>query len=123
MICTNLHHGNLLTPQRNFDIHTRQNEWELILSTLQEAISLTRRRHIYSIWLDAPCIIQNDSRDWNREVVRMEAYDQSAWLVIVGHSSSNAKSGLFGPRLFAYYEGKLNPITFHNAQYNFAQGY
>ncbi|XHG02271.1 hypothetical protein AWENTII_005626 [Aspergillus wentii] len=97
--------GNLTTTNENIEARKSNIQWASIPSTMQDAIQLTRRLQIRYIWIDALCIIQNDTKDWDREAMQMTEYYQGAHLVISATRSANANQGIFGPRL---------PVTFRD---------
>ena len=88
----------LTTTKATLEDRKRGIPWNLFPQTLQDAFLLTHALHIPYIWIDALCIIQDDSDDWANEVTRMESIYAQATLVIAAESSSDSNGGLFTDR-------------------------
>lgn len=67
-------------------------------ATLRDAVIVTRNLGLRYLWIDALCIIQNDSPDWLREAPQMGLIYQNAHLTIAATGSSSSTGGLFHPR-------------------------
>lgn len=67
-------------------------------ATLRDAVIATRNLGLRYLWIDALCIIQNDSPDWLREAPQMGLIYQNAHLTIAATGSSSSTGGLFHPR-------------------------
>lgn len=61
--------------------------------TLADAVHVTRSLGIKYLWIDALCIIQDSSEDWERESEYMLTVYAKAHLVIAASSSSSATQG------------------------------
>jgi len=66
--------------------------------TLRDACLVCRSLSINFIWIDALCIIQDDSEDWNREAQRMGHIFQHAEVTLAAVAASSTHEGfLFAP--------------------------
>ncbi|KIL86242.1 hypothetical protein FAVG1_10639 [Fusarium avenaceum] len=66
--------------------------------TFRDAITATNRLGLEHIWIDALCIIQLDTEDWNSQSVTMsKVYTYSA-ITLAAAASSDAHGGLFRDR-------------------------
>ncbi|KAM6513776.1 hypothetical protein FALCPG4_014991 [Fusarium falciforme] len=69
-----------------------------LCKTHQDAIDLTRRLGFRYLWIDALCIVQDDTADWAAEAARMwEIYRDSA-LTIAADSSKSGNGGIYSRR-------------------------
>jgi hypothetical protein len=57
---------------------------------IQDAMTLTRLLHIKYLWIDALCIVQDDTSDWEIHVAEMGVIYRHAHLVIAAGSSSHS---------------------------------
>ncbi|GAB1312806.1 hypothetical protein MFIFM68171_03016 [Madurella fahalii] len=62
--------------------------------TFQDAILVTRKLGIDYLWIDSLCIIQDDSKDWEREAARMCSVYQNATLTISADAAGDSTQGL-----------------------------
>ncbi|KAK4196348.1 heterokaryon incompatibility protein-domain-containing protein [Triangularia verruculosa] len=67
-------------------------------ATLRDAVTATRNLGLRYLWIDALCIIQDDTPDWLREAPQMGLIYQNAHLTIAATGSSSSTGGLFHPR-------------------------
>jgi hypothetical protein len=65
----------------------------------QDAIVFTRALRMQYLWIDALCIIQDSSSDWEREAAQMGDYYKNSWLTISAGMTKDGQKGLFGERL------------------------
>lgn len=63
--------------------------------TFQDAITFCVELGVYQIWIDALCIMQDDSTDWQIESAKMADISQNAYLTLAATASSNDMSGCF----------------------------
>jgi hypothetical protein len=66
------------------------------LQTLQDAVSACWRLDLTYIWIDALCIIQDDSRDWFEQCAQMGEIYSSAYIVIAADIARDCDSGFLG---------------------------
>lgn len=69
--------------------------------TLRHAIQVTKRLGYEYIWVDALCIIQDSSTDWDAEYVRMGEYYQNAVVTISALDAYSSAEGFLRTRKFA----------------------
>ncbi|KAF2647024.1 HET-domain-containing protein [Lophiostoma macrostomum CBS 122681] len=72
--------------------------------TFQDAITIARGIGLAYIWIDALCIIQNSTDDWQHESAMMSAYYQGCKVMISAFSSSSASDRILQSR-------DLGPMT------------
>ncbi len=72
--------------------------WDMLPRTIQDAITLTQRLGPRYLWVDALCLLQNDSADLDRGVNVMDLIYEQAWLTIIAGYGHNADAGLPGVR-------------------------
>jgi hypothetical protein len=80
--------ANLANRCRGFNV-------DALPKTFQEAIDITRKLGIKFLWIDALCIIQDDSSDWEREAVKMSQVYGNAYLTLAATASSSSSGGLY----------------------------
>lgn len=78
------------TTRENMHENMQEIPLNQLPATFLDAFSISRRLNIRYIWIDALCIVQNDSIDWDREARKMGAVYQSAYVTIAASSSDNA---------------------------------
>ena len=71
---------------------------ESLCKTHQDAISITRKLGFQYIWIDALCIIQDDSEDWEKEAAQMYTIYQTSVLTLAATSSPDGDSGILKER-------------------------
>jgi hypothetical protein len=64
--------------------------------TIQDAITVSRKLGIKHIWVDALCIIQDSTEDWEKESGRMASVYQNAFVTIAATSASASDQGFLG---------------------------
>ncbi|KAL0941083.1 uncharacterized protein CTRU02_203846 [Colletotrichum truncatum] len=70
-------------------------QWDELPATLRDAIFITRKLGIPYIWIDALCILQDDTNDWDEQSAQMVFIYQNAYLTICAESSNGAHAGIF----------------------------
>lgn len=61
-------------------------------ATIWDAVELTRYIGVQYLWVDALCIIQDDTQDWVRESARMSAVYAQAFLTISASSVASSRA-------------------------------
>jgi len=69
--------------------------------TIKDAITATRTLGLRYLWVDAICIIQNDTDDWEREAAAMSAVYENSMLNISAIDEPRADQGIFRKRTHA----------------------
>lgn len=86
-------------------------ELEILPTTFQDAIVVTRQLGYRYTWIDSLCIIQDDASDWSREAVLMHRVFSSAVCNISASASTNGSEGLFRKRIAL--PDLLEPVMIH----------
>lgn len=71
---------------------------ESLPNTIKDAIVLTRHLGCRYLWVDALCLLQNDTEDLDLGVNSMDLIYERAWLTIVAACGHDANAGLPGVR-------------------------
>lgn len=66
--------------------------------TIQDAITVTRNLGQRYLWIDALCIIQDSSTDWELESARMASVYQNAYITVAAGTAAAASEGFLGSR-------------------------
>ncbi|KAK0099601.1 hypothetical protein ONS96_008101 [Cadophora gregata f. sp. sojae] len=72
--------------------------WQQLPKTFQDAITLTRKLGIQYLWIDAVCIVQDDTQDWEFESANMANIYSNSYITIAATSASDSHRGLFTDR-------------------------
>jgi hypothetical protein len=64
--------------------------------TIQDAITVSKKLRIKHIWVDALCLIQDSTEDWEKESARMASVYQNAFVTIAATSASASDQGFLG---------------------------
>lgn len=73
-------------------------EVDILPKTFRDAIRVTRELGKRYLWIDSPCIIQDDIRDWEKESKTMEIVYSMAYCTIAATSSKDSTRGFLKPR-------------------------
>lgn len=84
---------NSLLPQYQEGIRL-----ELLPNSFRDAIEITRRIGFRYLWIDALCIIQNDTEDWAEEAGKMASYYGLSSLMISATAAEDSSKGILNPR-------------------------
>ncbi|KAF5571126.1 hypothetical protein FPHYL_642 [Fusarium phyllophilum] len=69
---------------------------KMLPNTIKDAITLTRRLGCRYLWVDALCLLQNDTNDLERGVNVMDLVYERAWLTVVAACGHDANARLPG---------------------------
>ncbi|KAH6699007.1 heterokaryon incompatibility protein-domain-containing protein [Leptodontidium sp. MPI-SDFR-AT-0119] len=72
--------------------------WNELPKTFQDSIIITRRLGISYLWIDALCIVQDDTHDWEVESANMASVYSNSYLTIAATAASDSHHGLFVDR-------------------------
>ncbi|KAK1829575.1 heterokaryon incompatibility protein-domain-containing protein [Podospora conica] len=86
---------NTVTTQANIDSFYNDIPLEMLAPTIRDAVLLTQRLGFRYLWVDAICIIQGDTADWERESRQMANVFENALCTIVALGANHAGEGLF----------------------------
>lgn len=65
---------------------------------LKDAITITRALGVPYLWIDALCILQGDTDDWDRQCAQMDKIYGSALVTLFAGSSNSCQEGFLQPR-------------------------
>ena len=88
----------LTTTRETIEERKRCIEWRSLSPVFQDAIYMTRALGLQHIWIDALCIIQDDSEDWEIESSKMASIYEGAQLTIAANTTTSLSDGLFPER-------------------------
>ncbi len=83
-----------MTSKSNVKDHHKKIIFEKLPKTLQEAIEVTHRLGFSYLWIDALCIIQDDSNDQEREISQMGHIFSRSVLTLCAKDAADAAAGL-----------------------------
>ncbi|RSL42619.1 hypothetical protein CEP51_016460 [Fusarium floridanum] len=86
------------TTKSNFSQHLRGMPLSYLSPVVRDAILVCKALDIRYLWVDALCIIQDDSGDWDRESEMMAHIYCTSFLTICPLSSNTCLEGFLGPR-------------------------
>ena len=87
--------------------------WILLPNTFRDAIIFSLDLGIDLLWIDALCIVQDDTRDWEIESAKMADIYQNAFMTLAATTSSSGSEGCFSMHRKPVREYKLNPGVSH----------
>ncbi|KAJ4258107.1 hypothetical protein NW762_008247 [Fusarium torreyae] len=86
------------TTKANREEHMKGIPVEKLPPTFKDAILATRKLGLEYIWIDAVCIVQDDSQDWAREVSNLHSIFSHAELTMSGLLTKSTAQALYQPR-------------------------
>ncbi|KAL0951947.1 hypothetical protein HGRIS_008598 [Hohenbuehelia grisea] len=92
--------GIVVTRKANLTAHFQGIPLSHLAETLQDAIIVTRRLGIRYLWIDALCIVQDDTPDWHRESVQMYSIYSNSHVTIAVHAAPSCKEGFLGRQTY-----------------------
>jgi hypothetical protein len=72
---------------------------DLLPATFKDAVYAARRLGIYSLWIDALCIVQDDLEEWRSESQKMGDIYTNAKFVIAVHCAADDSEGFLAEAL------------------------
>jgi hypothetical protein len=72
---------------------------DLLPATFRDAVYAARRLGIYSLWIDALCILQDDQEEWRSESQKMGDIYTNAKFVIAVHCGADDSEGFLAEAL------------------------
>ncbi|KAH7082470.1 hypothetical protein FB567DRAFT_500481 [Paraphoma chrysanthemicola] len=97
------------TTSKNIDDRLHQLQLSELTSTMQDAISVTRRLGFRYIWIDALCIVQDSEEDWLREATQMSQVFSRAIVTLAVADAVDHSQGIFRARRGHYVRPILMP--------------
>ena len=88
----------IMLRQSNLEEFMQRIPWPKLPSTFRDAIQITARLKLRYLWIDALCIVQDDSLDWATEAARMTNVYANSTLNIMADGGTNSEQGLFQNR-------------------------
>lgn len=73
-------------------------EWSMVPSVFQDAAKVALKLGIRYLWIDALCIIQNDTKDWRLEAPKMATIYENAHITIAASFSHRPSDPFLGAR-------------------------
>lgn len=103
----------VLTTTANLDSHKQGIKLSDLPQCLRDAVTVARSLDTRYLWIDALCIIQDDSDDWARESSTMWQLFQNAYITIAAAASESFEEGFLVSRRSESFEldfsSALNP--------------
>ena len=85
--------GNIKTLKGNIDSHRSGLAVAHLPKTLQDAVRICRYFGVKYLWIDALCIVQDDTDDWTQQIPLMCDIYAGAYFVIAAESSATVYQG------------------------------
>ncbi|KAL2151637.1 hypothetical protein VTH82DRAFT_6735 [Thermothelomyces myriococcoides] len=82
------------TLEKNYEARKTGFRLDELPETLRDVVQVTRRLEIPYIWIDALCIIQDNTADWEAEATQMMYYYENAYLTIAPVLSDSVYAGM-----------------------------
>ena len=73
--------------------------FESLPKTFQDAVILTRKLGFQYLWIDALCIVQDDSEEWQQQAPKMASVYHNSTCTIATHSAKNDSEGFLAAAL------------------------
>lgn len=86
---------SLLTTKSNFSAHVAGIPWDKFPRTMKDAMSLALELGVKFIWIDAVCIVQDDTDDWTEQAAQFGRIYENALLTVSATASRDVHSGCF----------------------------
>ncbi|KAH7321963.1 heterokaryon incompatibility protein-domain-containing protein [Rhexocercosporidium sp. MPI-PUGE-AT-0058] len=83
------------TTRSSLTAWTRGIPWQELPKTFQDAIIVTRELGVRYLWIDALCIVQDDTQDWEIESAKMASVYSNSYLTMAATAASDSHQGLF----------------------------
>jgi hypothetical protein len=86
--------GNLTTTKATIADRKSGISWDLLPNSFRDAVTITRGLNMRYLWIDALCIIQDDTSDWEREAAKMAQVYENAFLTIATDAAKDPTRGI-----------------------------
>ena len=110
---------------KSANVHDRHDVTDLSAfpQTIQDAVDVCRSFGFYYIWIDALCIVQDDTDDQASEIAKMGSIYRGAALTIAAASAASSTDGFLQDRTFKEVYGNLFRIPYcHKQDGNITEG-
>ncbi|KAH7306001.1 heterokaryon incompatibility protein-domain-containing protein [Stachybotrys elegans] len=97
-------HIPVMTTKDNIGKHKQQIRYSDLPKTFQDAVLITRKLGCRYLWIDSLCIVQDDSKDWETEAVKMHQYYMQSFLTIAAADGDDSTAGMFRERIGLEYQ-------------------
>ncbi|KAL1638107.1 hypothetical protein SLS58_008944 [Diplodia intermedia] len=88
----------LRTEHDSIQSHSEEIKLQRFPKTIRDAILVTRALDLQYLWVDALCIIQNDTEDWATEASRMCDVYHNAYVTLIPFTSESCDDGFLDHR-------------------------
>lgn len=92
--------GVVTTVQAKLAAHAQGIAVSTLPRTVQDAITVCTRLGVSHLWVDALCIVQDDTDDWRCESSRMMDIYANAVVTVAAVEPDSCKKGFLGPQRF-----------------------
>lgn len=107
------------TIMENIELRKTGIETASLSRTFRDAIAVSRRLGVQYLWIDALCIIQDDTKDKANEIPRMHNIYEGAALTISAMSARDGRGGCWIPRRRVFNvpseDGRSIRLAFHRS--------
>ncbi|KAF4545434.1 Het domain-containing protein [Lasiodiplodia theobromae] len=87
-----------ITTTANLAERKRHIDFSSLPQSFQDAVVITQALGIHYLWIDALCIIQDSTADWEVESAQMSAIYENAHLTVAATAAPNSDAGIFAAR-------------------------
>lgn len=87
-----------ITTTANLAERKRHIDFSSLPQSFQDAVVISQELGIHYLWIDALCIIQDSTADWEVESAQMSAIYENAHLTVAATAAPNSDAGIFAAR-------------------------
>ena len=88
----------LVTTTENIDARVQNIPFSKLPTTIRDAVMITRAFNVRYLWVDALCIIQDSTEDWQHESSKMHLTYRRATIMIAAGAARSSEQGIFARR-------------------------
>lgn len=104
----------LKTTNENLDDHKKEIPWDNLPPVFRDTILIARAFGIHYLWIDALCIIQDATRDWEQESKLMAEIYRNSCLTVAAVSSADPHQSYFsGPKSRTFIGPVISVLNHH----------
>jgi hypothetical protein len=82
--------------------------WADLPQTFKDAIDFSQKLDLKYIWIDSPCIPQDERADWHREAAQMRNTYKNAYVTLAATASADGQGGCY--RIQQYRSEKIAEV-------------